>query len=76
MAQAAAQHVDARRELLEMLLTRVHDDRFPSVTMMDLIEHLLRDPEERSIYVQVLLDKIRHDRFPSIPMLRRILALG
>ena len=41
MAQAAAQHVDARRELLEMLLTRVHDDRFPSVTMMDLIEHCL-----------------------------------
>ena len=76
MAQAAAQHVDVRRELLDMLLTQVHNDRFPSATMMDLIEDLLRGQEERSIYVQVLLDKIRHDRFPSIPMIRRILALG
>ena len=74
MAQEAEQY-DVRRELLDMLLTKVANDRYPSVTMMDLIEHLM-GPRERVIYVEVLLDKIRHDRFPSIPMMRRILALS
>jgi hypothetical protein len=73
MAQAAEQY-DTRREVLDMLLTKVQGDRFPSVTMMDLIEQLM-GPDERAIYVQVLLDKIRHDRHPSIPMMRRVLAL-
>jgi len=74
MAQAAEQY-DARRELLDMLLTKVQNDRFPSVTHMDLIEQLM-GPEERSIYIQVLLDKIVHDRYPSIPLIRRVLALS
>ena len=74
MTQAAEQY-DARRELLEILLTRVQSDRHPSVTMMDLIEQLM-GPEERSIYAQVLIEKIRHDRHPSLPMMRRVLALG
>jgi hypothetical protein len=74
MTQAAEQD-DARRELLDLLLTKVANDRYPSATMMDLIERLM-GPDERSIYVEVLMDKIRHDRFPSIPMMRRVLALG
>lgn len=74
MAQAAEQY-DARRELLDMLLTKVRNDRFPSATHMDLIEQLM-GPKERSIYVQVLLDKIVHDRYPSIPLMRRVLALS
>ena len=74
MAREAEQY-DIRRELLDMLLTKVQNDRFPSATHMDLIEQLM-GPEERSIYVQVLLDKIRHDQHPSIPMMKRILALG
>jgi hypothetical protein len=74
MAKGAEQH-DVRRELLDMLLTRVETERFPSVTDMNLIEELI-GPDERSIYVQVLIDKIRHDRHPSIPMMRRVLALA
>ena len=74
MAQAA-EHYDVRRELLGLLLTKVAEDRYPSATMMDLIEQLM-GPDERVIYVQVLLDKIRQDRMPSIPMMRRVLALG
>lgn len=73
MAKAAEQY-DVRRELLDLLLTKVAEDRYPSATMMDLIEQLM-GPDERSIYVQVLLDKIRQDRMPSIPMMRRVLAL-
>jgi hypothetical protein len=74
MAQPDEQD-DARRELLDMLLTKVADDRYPSVTMMDLIEQLI-GPDERPIYVEVLMDKIRHQRHPSIPMMKRVLALG
>jgi hypothetical protein len=74
MARAAEQY-DVRRELLDMLMTKVEADRFPSVTMMDLIERLM-GPEERPIYVQVLMEKIRQDRHPSIPLMRRVLALG
>jgi len=74
MAQAAEQY-DVRRELLSLLLTKVEEDRYPSATMMDLIEQLM-GPDERSVYVRVLLDKIHQDRWPSIPMMRRVLALG
>ena len=74
MAQRAERY-DARRELLEMALTRVAEDRYPSVTMMDIVEHLI-GPDERPIYVEVLMDKIRHEQHPSIPMIRRIIELG
>ena len=73
MAQRAEQY-DARRELLEMALTKVADDRYPSATMMDIVEHLM-GPDERPIYVEVLMDKIRHQQHPSIPMIRRIIRL-
>jgi hypothetical protein len=74
MAQKAEQF-DARRELLKVLLTRVQRDRFPSSTMMDLIEQLM-GPDERSIYAQVLMEKIQQDPHPSYPMMQRVLALG
>jgi hypothetical protein len=74
MAQAAEQY-DARRELLGILLDKVHGDRHPSATMMDLIEQLM-GPEERSIYAKVLIAKIRADRRPSLDMMRRVMALG
>jgi hypothetical protein len=74
MAQQGEQF-DARRELLKILLERVQRDRFPSVTMMDIVEELM-GPEERSVYLQVLIDKIRSDPHPSLPMMRRLLQLG
>jgi hypothetical protein len=74
MAQEAEQY-DARRELLDILLNRVHRDRYPSNTMMDIVEQLM-GPEERSVYQQVLMEKIRNDPHPSLPMIRRVLTLG
>ena len=74
MTQEAEQY-DIRRELLNVALTLVENDRYPSVTMMDLVEQLM-GPDERAIYVEVLLDKIRRDRRPSIPMMRRLMALA
>ena len=66
---------DVRELLLDALLDKVADERFPSVTMLDLIESLLR-PDEVQIYAQVLVRKVREDTYPSIPMLRRIAALA
>jgi hypothetical protein len=61
--------------LLRSLLRKVADDPFPSTTMLDLIEELLR-PEEVAVYVAILVRKIDSEVFPSIPMLRRVAALA
>jgi hypothetical protein len=66
--------MDAREMLLEALLDKVATDRYPSVTMLDLIESLLR-PDEVPIYVEILLQQVYDETYPSIPMLRRIAAL-
>ena len=65
---------DARAELVYTLLQKVHEDRYPSTTMLDLIENLLT-PEEQPAYVVVLQDKLRSERFPSMPMLIRLTRL-
>jgi hypothetical protein len=64
----------ARAELVKTLLQKVHDDQFPSTTMLDLIETLLT-PEEQPTYVVILQDKLRRERFPSMPMLIRLTRL-
>jgi hypothetical protein len=66
---------DARELLLDALLDKVADERFPSISMLDLIESLLR-PDEVQVYVRVLLRKVRKENYPSMPMLRRIAALA
>jgi hypothetical protein len=65
---------DARAELVATMLQKVHDDTYPSTTMLDLIERLLT-PEEESAYVVMLQEKIRAERFPSMPLLIRLSQL-
>jgi hypothetical protein len=65
---------DARELLLDMLLQKVQEDRYPSVTMLNMAETLLR-PEEVPLYVELLIQRVREDTYPSIPMLKRIAAL-
>ncbi len=64
-----------REAVLDMLLEKVENDRYPSVTMMDDIERLLT-PWRRDDYAEVLLDKIRADRFPSRDMIERLIRLS
>ncbi|MEU4191812.1 hypothetical protein AB0E69_07940 [Kribbella sp. NPDC026611] len=71
----AEQRLDARLIVLRTLLRKVDDDPFPSATMLDMIEDLLR-PDEVSEYVRILTRKIDSEKFPSIPMLQRIVALA
>ena len=58
MAQKAEQF-DARKALLRVLLTKVQKDRFPSSTMMNMIEQLM-GPDEQSIYAQLPHDAAGH----------------
>jgi hypothetical protein len=67
--------MDIRAEVVALLMDKVVKDRYPSMTMLDMIE-LLMSPEERSTYAQVLMEKATSSKYPSIPMLRRLLALG
>lgn len=62
---------DIREWLVELLLDRVRESRYPSCTQLDLIERWI---PRRMIpeYLEVLREKVEEDRYPSIPLLRRI----
>lgn len=62
---------EVRQQLLALLLEKVHADRYPSATMLDLIEDLVR-PEEKPVYARVLMAKVRADRFPSLDLMKRV----
>lgn len=63
---------DTRSSLLQVLLDKVETEPYPSATMLDFIESLLK-PNEVPDYVDQLVDRVRADTYPSIDMLRRIL---
>jgi hypothetical protein len=65
---------DARAALVQTLLEKVSADRYPSTTMLDLIEELLTE-EEYPAYVTFLQGRLRDEQFPSIPMLKRLTKL-
>lgn len=66
---------DARTLLLEVLVRKVSEEQYPSTTILDLIESLLR-PDEVAGYVAILMRRIEDERYPSIPMIRRLVALA
>ena len=67
--------IDVRRELVELLLFKVERDRYPSVSMMNMIEDLIT-PEEAPVYARVLMDKIYQDNFPSVSLMLRVRSLS
>lgn len=66
-----ADREDARAALLQTLLEKVSQERYPSTTMLNMIEELLTE-EHYPDYVKFLQGRLRDDRFPSIPMLKRL----
>jgi hypothetical protein len=69
------ERVDIRAEVVNLLLDMVARDRYPSTTMLGMIEELAT-PDERVLYARVLMDNISSSPHPSIPMLRRLVSLG
>ena len=64
-----------RDGVLDTLLDKVRNDRYPSATMMDDVETLLT-PWRRREYAEVLLEKVRDDRFPSRSLIQRLIRLA
>ena len=66
---------EAKGWLVQTLLDKVREDRFPSPTQLEMIE-LVIPREMVPDYLEVLFDKVADDNMPSIPMLRRIARLS
>ena len=66
---------DTRAQLLQLLLEKVDQDPYPSVTMLDMIGEII-SPDEMPAYAEVLMSKVRGEQFPSMSMIRRVMALG
>ena len=67
--------LNVREQVLDLLLEKIENDRYPSTAMMDDVERLLT-PWRIQDYAEVLLEKVRRDRFPSRAMVERLLRLS
>jgi len=67
--------LSVREQVLDLLMEKVENDRYPSSAMLDDIERLLT-PWRREDYAEVLMDKIRQDRFPSRHLIERAIRLS
>ena len=63
-----------RDRFVDLLISRVANDHYPSGTMMDQIERAMTD-EHRDRYIQQLIKHIADDRYPSPDLIRRIASL-
>ena len=64
-----------REQVLDLLLDKIRQDRYPSSTMMDDVEQLLT-PWRRAEYADVLIEKVQDSRYPSRAMIQRLLRLS
>ena len=62
---------DLHAQIFELLLGKVRDDQFPSTTMLDMIEYMIR-PDQVEEYASVLMEKVSQESFPSLDHLRRL----
>jgi hypothetical protein len=67
----AETQLDARAEVVELLLGKIADDTYPSTTMLDLVEEMITD-EDREAYIRVLWEKVRDDNYPSLALMTRL----
>jgi hypothetical protein len=63
-----------RDAVYEMLIDRIRRDRYPSTSMMNMVEAGMSEKQRRE-YVGALLEKVSDDQFPSMDMLKRLTGL-
>jgi hypothetical protein len=73
--QEARRQLNVREQVLDLLLEKVENDRYPSPAMLDDIEKLLT-PWRREDYADVLMEKIRRDRYPSRTLIARLVRIS
>lgn len=71
MADTTQQNDDPHQQLREYLMEQVEGDQYPSSTMLDELESMLR-PEDAQAYTDLLMAKIRQDKYPSQALIRRL----
>jgi hypothetical protein len=64
-----------REAIYQMLINKIAGDRYPSATMMNMVEAAVDDERLLQAYAEVLFDKISGDRFPSPDMMKRLTSL-
>ena len=69
------EELTVREQVLDLLLEKIAQDRYPSTQMMDDVERLLT-PWRIHDYAEVLMEKVRGDRYPSRAMVQRLLRLS
>jgi hypothetical protein len=66
---------EANGWLVNTLLEKIRNDRYPSATQMSMVEDVI--PRDMvADYLQVLMDKAAEDKVPSVPMLQRIMRVA
>lgn len=65
---------EIRQATYAELVDKIRRDRFPSTSMMDMVENGA-DEQQLADYLDVLLDKVQRERFPSIDLLNRLTRL-
>lgn len=76
MAQQSRQdQQELHRRILGILLDKVRQDMYPSVTMLDMIEQTL-DPDDVADYTEILMEKVESENYPSLDHLRRLLQFA
>lgn len=71
----AVGELTVREKVLDLLLDKIRDDKYPSATMMDDVEQLLT-PWRRQEYADVLMEKVLESRYPSRTLVQRLLRLS
>ena len=69
------QTLSVREQVLDLLLEKIEESRYPSSTMMDDVERLLT-PWRRQDYARILLEKVQEDRYPSRSIIDRLIRLA
>lgn len=69
--RAEAQRENAETMVARLLLHKIEQDKYPSITQMALLEEMLPASLRRQ-YLHVLLEKALSTPTPSISLLRRI----
>jgi hypothetical protein len=62
----------AQERYMELLMSRVREDRYPSGELLDRIEASLDTPEQIVEYVEMIFEKAESARYPSKELLNRI----
>lgn len=66
--------LEAQMALANLLLGKIHRDKYPSSTQMDLLEQIIPRQLYRD-YLNVLMEKVLVDNWPSNSLIRRLIKV-